>query len=330
MDSIKQCDLIVTENCSLQCKMCHIWKHKRDDEKVSFREYADFMSSLRDFAGKDMQIQFVGGEPLLKKGITEMISYAAKQGFSTTMTTNGFLIDKKMADMLVETGLNTIGFSLESLNEEKHDFLRGVAGVHRRIMEALDYFGAHSALQLFISSIIMRNNLGGIVDLAEWAEKNERISFIYFQAIMQPFAMPESDDWYRDDACRSLWPDAEKAEVLLEDLISLKRRGYKIANHPGQLEVFKSYFKDPNLFIKRTKCNLGYTSFTVLPDGNIFLCLSMEPIGNIKTDRIDKVWSSQKAQNLRQQIAECRRNCKLMINCFFEEEADKSYGDGEQ
>ncbi|HTY44438.1 MAG TPA: radical SAM protein [Patescibacteria group bacterium] len=321
-NSIRQCDLIVTENCSLRCKICHIWKHHKPDELVSLEEYAGFLRSLRDFTGKDTQIQFVGGEPLLKKRITELISLAAHQGFCTTMTTNGFLLDREMADRLISSGLHTLGFSLESMTPGTHDFLRGVPGVHAKVMDALDYFASFSAspVQLFIASIITGANLDDTLELAEWVNAQPRINFIYFQAVMQPFAMPGSDTWYEDESCRFLWPDPDKAAGVLDELSRRKKSGYKIANHAAQFEVFKTYFRQPQRFVKRTKCNLGYDSFTVLPDGNIFLCLALEPIGNIKTDHISQVWFSEKAQKVRTQIAQCTKNCKLMVNCFFEDE----------
>jgi MoaA/NifB/PqqE/SkfB family radical SAM enzyme len=299
-----------------------MWKYTRQDEQLNLKDYKDFMASLREFTGEKTQIQFVGGEPLMKKGILELITYAAESGFLTTMTTNGFLIDDGTVGKIVDSGLNTLGFSLESLAEDKHDDLRGVKGVYRRLMNAIDCFATFpsDSLQLFISSIIMGVNLDDLVALAEWVNRNDRLNFIYFQAVMQPFAMPENDTWYNDQECRLLWPDPDKACAVLEEIIELKKRGYKINNRIGQLEAFKSYFRNPQQFIKKIRCNLGYRSFTVLPDGNIFLCLSMQPIGNIRTDRIDDAWFSKKADTVREQITHCQNNCKLMINCFFEEE----------
>jgi MoaA/NifB/PqqE/SkfB family radical SAM enzyme len=299
-----------------------MWKHTKEDERLSIEDYTDFMSSLREFAGDRAQIQFVGGEPMMKKGIIELIHHAAQLGLKTTMTTNGFLIEDGILGKIIDSGLNTLGFSLESLAEYKHDYLRGVNGVYRRIMDTIGHLerSPDTSLQLFISSIIMGVNLDDLGALAEWVNANSRLNFIYFQAVMQPFAMPESDTWYNDEQCRLLWPDTDRACAVLDELIRLKKIGYKINNRSGQLEAFKSYFKNPQQFIKRAKCNLGYQSFTVLPDGNIFLCLSMQPIGNIKTDSLDEVWFSNKADMVRDQIAHCQNNCKLMINCFFEEE----------
>jgi MoaA/NifB/PqqE/SkfB family radical SAM enzyme len=319
-----QCDLVVTENCFLRCKMCHIWKHKKDDEVIPFRTYAEFMRALKEFTGKKMQIQFVGGEPLLKRGILDLICCARDQGFCTTMTTNGYLVDRKMADGLIASGLNTIGFSLESLQEEKHDSLRGMSGSFKKIMDALSYFqDSPIPEKIFISTIITGANLEDVVAIAEWVNNNPRLSFVYFQSIMQPFAMPEDDGWHEREETRFLWPDTQAAHKVLDVLGSLQKQGYKIANPAGQFGAFKNYFSDPRKFIKKIKCNLGYNAFTVLPNGDVLLCFSMPPIGNIMTDRIDSIWHSEKAQEARRQIAHCQKNCKLMINCFFEDEHDQ-------
>lgn len=318
---IKQCDLVVTENCCLRCKMCHIWKHKRDDEQVLLDEYLCFFDSLRDFSREPVQIQFVGGEPLLKKGLLDLIGYASGKGFSTTMTTNGFLVDRNAVEMLRKCGLQTLGFSLESMKKEKHDFLRGTDGAYERVMKALEYFSEYHSPDIFIATIINGQNLDDLAELAEWVNVNRRLDFIYFQAVMQPFGTKENEEWFKDEEFKFLWPDADKASEVLDKLIHLKSSSYKINNQLAQLESFKSYFRDPGTFIKkRTKCNLGKDAVTVLPDGNIFLCLAMEPIGNIKADRIEDAWSSEKAERVRGKIANCRNNCKLMINCFFEEE----------
>lgn len=319
--TIQHCDLIVTENCFLRCKMCHIWKYKRDDELIPFKTYAEFLSTLKEFTGENTQIQFVGGEPLLKKGILDLINCASSQGFPTTMTTNGYLVDRKMAEGLISSGLDTIGFSLESLDEETHDFLRGMPGTFKKIMDAINYFQDSLVPEkIFISTIISGANLRDIIAIAEWVNKNPRLSFVYFQSIMQPFAMPEDDAWQEKEEIKFLWPDTDAAHKVLDTLSALQKQGYKIANPAGQFNAFKNYFRDPRKFIKRIKCNLGYNAFSVLPNGDVFLCFSMPPIGNIMTERIDVIWNSEKALAARSQIANCQKNCKLMINCFFENE----------
>jgi len=300
-----------------------MWKNKEENGMLTVKDHQNFIASLKEFAGNDIQIQFVGGEPLLKKGIIELIEYTTKQGFSTTMTTNGFLFNAENRERIANSGLNSLVFSLESLKQKTHDFLRGQKGVHKRIMETIEYFETREncKAEIFIASIIMNDNLGDILELTEWVNGKKRISSVYFQAIMQPFGSDADNYWYESKDYRFLWPDIDIIDNILDELIRLKIRGYKIANQIPQLQVYKSYFRNPQRFIKKSKCSLGYKSFTVLSNGDIYLCLSMPSIGNIKTDKMDKLWFSEKANRIRQQIASCRQNCKLLINCFFEEEA---------
>jgi Fe-coproporphyrin III synthase len=318
------CDLIITETCMLQCKMCNMWQSKNDPQSPELEVWKRFIDSFADFAGNEAQLQFVGGEPLLKKGVLDLIGQAAKKGLCTKMTTNGYLIDKMVAGQIAGLGLNTIIFSLDSLKQETHDFLRGLNGTYDRVMNAiklLDEFGS-DALNIHIVATIMRQNLDDLLELTEWVNGNAAIDKIGFQAVMQPFFTPEDNEWYKKEEFLPLWPkDLDKVDSVLESLAGCKNNGYKINNPVGQFGVFKSYFRHPEKFVKVSKCNLGYNSVSVNTFGKIYLCLSMDPIGDIRSGKsMEEIWFSKEAQKVRESIKNCKHNCKSMINCFFEEE----------
>ena len=304
--------------------MCRMWQSKSDAIELPIEVWRDFVDSLADFVGGKVQIQLVGGEPFFKKGVLDLIRHIAQKGFLTTMTTNAFLIDEKMARDVVDSGLNTLVLSLDSKKSQTHDFLRGVEGTYDRLIRAFSYLSKYknNSLNLHIVATIMQPNLDDIVGLVEWVDKNPTIDLISFQAVMQPFFTPPDETWRERDEFSILWPkDLAKIEHVLDRIIDLKKKGSKITNPIAQFEIFKSYFKDPDRFVKAMRCNLGYNSLTVNTGGDIFLCNLMEPIGNIKDgEKIEEMWSSQKALEVRNKIRSCKRNCKLMINCFFEED----------
>lgn len=308
----------------LRCRMCRMWQSRAGGDELPVDAWKGFIDSFADFAGGNAQVQFVGGEPLLKNGITGLISHARSRGLATTMTTNAYLLDGKASGDIALSGLGTLVLSLDSLKAQVHDFLRGQAGVYARVMAALDFFSRHKddRPRLHIVTTIMQPDLDGVLELAEWAEANRAIDAISFQAVMQPFFMPPDDAWHEREEFALLWPkDAEKIDEVMDGLIRRKRSGFKITNPAAQFEVFRSYFKDPRRFVKASRCNLGYDSLTVNTAGGIFLCNSMEPIGNIRDGAdIAELWHSEKAELVRKQIGDCRRNCKLMINCFFDDE----------
>lgn len=318
------CDLIITETCMLKCKMCHMWQSQNDSQSPETGEWKNFIDNFSDFVGGKAQVQFVGGEPLLKKGLLDLVKHAALKGLSTTMTTNGYLIDKNMAQGIVDSGLNTLVFSMDGIKKETHDFLRGVHGAYDRVLNAIDLLGKlkNDSLRMHIVTTIMRQNLNELSGLADWVNGSDVLDSISFQAVMQPFFTPPDREWYKSEDFSFLWPtDLEKIERVLDDLAGLKKNGYKINNPVPQFGIFKAYFKHPERFVKASRCNLGYNSLSVNTSGKIFLCLSMDPIGDIRDGKsMEEIWHSKEAQRVRDNIRDCKDNCKSMINCFFEEE----------
>jgi len=314
--------LVVLENCFLRCKMCYMWKSEKESEELPVSVWEDFISSLKVIVDEKAKIHFVGGEPLMKDSITDLVRFSSECGFKSSMTTNAFLIDRKKAKQIAESGLDTLVISLDSLNHETHDYLRGAKGAYQKAMEAVAYFDELSSTspKIHINTTIMAININDLIDLVKWVDAHKRVSFISFQAVMQPFFTPIDNYWYKDCEFNFLWPkDIEQVNLIIDELIRLKRNGSRITNPILQLEAFKSYFLSPDSFIKKGACNLGYDSLTVNSHGDMFLCLEKEPLGNIRNDCIKDLWSSEKIIKIRQQIKTCRKNCKLMVNCFFEE-----------
>jgi MoaA/NifB/PqqE/SkfB family radical SAM enzyme len=301
-----------------------MWQSKDDSASIEIDAWERFIDSFERFVGNKAQVQFVGGEPLLKKGVLDLVRHTAKKGFSTTMTTNAFLMDEKMINGIIDSGLNTVVLSLDSIKKQIHDFLRGIDGVYDRLMKAIELLSKrnNNSLRVHIVTTIMQPNLDDLLELVEWVNQNDIIKGISFQAVMQPFFTPMDDNWYKSDEFSFLWPkDIDKVDFILDRLVSLKKQGYKITNPVPQFNVFKSYFRHPERFVKVSRCNLGYNSVSVNTSGKIFLCLSQEPIGDIRDSKsMEEVWFSEKAEEVRESIKNCKNNCKLMINCFFEEE----------
>jgi MoaA/NifB/PqqE/SkfB family radical SAM enzyme len=260
-----------------------------------------------------------GGETLMKKGILDLIEFIANQGFRFSMVTNGYLIDKPIAKRIADSGLSFLAVSLDSLDENVHDFLRGKKGARSKVIEALGFFNTYRGKlkNITLQTIIMNQNLDSILDLVKWA-KDRQVSHS-FMAITRPNMVPVDPQWYKKDEFSFLWPkDTHKTLKILDELIKLKKAGYRIDNPIGQLEKFKLYFSDPERFVRDTPCSLGEGIIHINPKGDVYLCCEMESVGNIKESDIAQIWASQKAQNIREQIRRCQRNCAGMVNCYRE------------
>ena len=116
-----------------------------------------------------------------------------------------------------------------------------------------------------------------------------------------------------------MWPDdSDVVSRSLDALIEMKKNGSKIGNSIPQLEAFKAYFSDPARSIKQNGCHLGQDAFNVNAIGDAYLCFFMEKLGNIKEASPSALWYSEAADRIREKIKKCRKNCELLVNCYYE------------
>lgn len=317
------CSIEVLYSCILKCKMCYMWKNSRTKDEMSVEEWKRFIMDLKRFTGTETSINITGGEPFLKENVIDLVRFIVQEGFKeVSMTTNGFLIDEYISRDIADSGMSMISMSLDSIDEEVHDNLRGVSGVCRKMIQALEYLRGHhgSLRKLGIQTIIMGPNLDGILDLVQWAHAR-KIS-IYFMAIAQPLCLSLPYNWHIESEYSFLWP-SEKTKLfnIIDNLIKFKKeKGIDIGNSVAQLQAFKTYFTDPNDFVKKHRqCRMGDGMLKVDPCGNVSLCAEKGSIGNVRAGRIEDIWFSKKAANVRESIRLCKINCPQLINCFFEE-----------
>jgi MoaA/NifB/PqqE/SkfB family radical SAM enzyme len=124
------CNYYVTYRCNATCSFCDIWE--KPSPYVTPESAAQNFSDLKRLGVK--VIDFTGGEPLLHRQIDELLSMAKKQGFITTLTTNGLLYPK-WAERL-KGKVDMLHFSLDSADRETHDSMRGVA-CFDKVMESI-------------------------------------------------------------------------------------------------------------------------------------------------------------------------------------------------
>ena len=324
----RYCCWVLNYRCMFRCKMCYIWNIKdADKNEISLTEKKKFVESFRGFVGSDFEFHLSGGEPLLTDGIFELIKFIGSQGYRTNLVTNGYLIDQQMAEAIVDSGLDSLTISLDGITPETHDYIRGMPGSFDRVMRAITYLDnarKNKKPSISILTIIMERNMDEILKLTDWVEQDKRLGMISFQAITQPFCQTLDSKWYLEKNNHFLWPnDIGKSSAIMEKLRDLKNNGYKIGNNSKHFLHFRDYFIDPNRFLKRIKCNMGDYEFHVDPYGKAFFCCLTEPFGNIKNEVIPEIWNSDKTKDIRNDVYSCRKNCHIMINCFYEAEPEQ-------
>lgn len=321
------CDVNLYPYCMFKCKMCLIWDKNsipKDFKAIPFELMSNLIKSLAEFTDRKIFLDLIGGEPLMRSDITDLIKISTSHGLTTTTCTNGYLLDMNMVKRLYDTGLNRLSISLDGINEETHDMIRAQPGSYRRIIKALEYLSKFTSskskeFRVCIQTIIMQHNLREIVELAHWVNNSDVICAINYMAISEPFFLPaEVSTWYKHPDHKNLWPqDAAEVNSAIDELIRLKTQGgyFKIINSVAQLKAFKLYFENPGRFVKKVNCGYHNFAFNVNYNGDVSFCYRLGTIGNIYEDDIKNMWYSDRANQLREKIKKCDKNCNFLINC---------------
>ena len=174
-------------------------------------------------------------------------------------------------------------------------------------------------LEIVLSCIIMKPNLDEILDIVKFVDQLKQVDRVFFQVISQPMGLNFDYNWYKDKKFCFLWPDKDKAARIIDELITLKKNGSKIANSLNHLRYFKYYFLNPNKYIKDNRCNAEDLGMEIGIDGNVSICNKMRNLGSLKKHSISELLAMN-YKSIAGEISNCSLNCHQVMNCRFSEE----------
>ncbi|MBF0216023.1 MAG: radical SAM protein [Candidatus Omnitrophica bacterium] len=124
----KRIQIEVVFGCNAHCCMCPI--DMPTDRKKGTMAMELFRKVADDLAPYNEQIEKVDlwglGEPLLDRTIFDKISYLKAKGYrNIAIATNGDLLDAQRQDKILDSGLDTVIFSIDGVNKETHEAIRG-------------------------------------------------------------------------------------------------------------------------------------------------------------------------------------------------------------
>ncbi len=317
LKKIKICDLSAAANCNFKCKMCFFWRpQKNDGQTMSISDWKKLILQLEEFFGPDLLINISGpGEVLLLKGIEELL-LAAGRKFRVSINSNGYVIDDTAAKIITDN-IESISISLDGVSARTHDYIRGMPGSYSAAVLAIERLRKKSkTLIITVSTVILDYNLDEVIDLVNWIERSE-VNGIIFQAVSLPNNIAYDPMWFKNEF-KCLWPqDTEKVRTVMDKLIEYKSQGSKIVNSVKQLECFKEYFLNPQLHIKKLRCEVDNV-LKIGSCGDIKICDFSQPIGNVKISPLKEILASELAQEERLKAYECKSPCHLLVNCFHD------------
>lgn len=119
----------LTQRCNLHCAHCYISAFASADTggELSTEECRRVMDEIAQVNPEALLI-LTGGEPLLRKDIFDLASYASDKGFTVVLGTNGVLLREAEARRMRQSGIQGASISLDSVDPQRHDTFRRLPG----------------------------------------------------------------------------------------------------------------------------------------------------------------------------------------------------------
>jgi radical SAM protein with 4Fe4S-binding SPASM domain len=117
------------------------------------------------------QVDFTGGEPLLRKDWIAIALRLKDLGISTHMVTNGQCLVPETVALMKQANISTVGISLDGL-EDTHDYIRGRPGSFKHVIRVINLLKQENIPTIVITTVNRANiyELPDIIHLLESLE----------------------------------------------------------------------------------------------------------------------------------------------------------------
>jgi len=178
----------ITQRCNLRCRYCYEeagdGRPSGKERELTTQEAETVVRSLGQ-SSREANRQFVicwsGGEPLLRPDLLDLIACAKEEGLLNSVATNGAFLTPDLASRLRELEVANVLISVDSVEPEIHDSLRG-AGSHARALQAIEDC-KKAGLLLLVEAVATCHNWEEIGKLRRWTEEEVGGFFFYRPAL---------------------------------------------------------------------------------------------------------------------------------------------------
>lgn len=284
----------VTYACNLRCKHCYATAGKALFDELTTDEALDLIDRL-DRLGVTI-IAFSGGEPLVRKDIFELTSYAAEKGIYVAIATNGTLITEEKAREMRKNGVGYVQISLDGMRET-HDVFRGIKGCFDRTVEGIKN-AVKAGLFVNVSMTVTRFNYEDVPAVVELCEKLGVNWFMHYNFVPtgrgREIAESDLTPEQREKLLKWLYEKNYSSNI---SLLSTAPQFARIALQ-CQGEIVPTHFYNVNAGERLRElaefiggCGAGRFYFAIKANGDVQPCVFFPlKVGNVREDDLEELW----------------------------------------
>ena len=160
----------MTRACALNCIHCRAEaQKKRNPQELTTPEGMQLIDQIVEM-GKPILI-FTGGDPLMRRDVYDLISYAASSGLRVGISPSATkLVNKPALTRLKEAGVHMAHVSLDGSTPWVHDTFRGFRGSFDRTLEIMEDM-RELEIPIQIGTTVSRHNLDDLAEIARLVQR---------------------------------------------------------------------------------------------------------------------------------------------------------------
>jgi len=278
-----------TYACDSQCIHCVSAGKKAVSDEINTEDAKKIVDQACDFGASFFGI--TGGQPFLRKDLFEVLDYATKQSLSTSIITDGRLLNEKAFKNIVKNQTK-ISVSIDGA-EKTNDSIRG-KGAYATAVEVIERFSKEKLLNCLVYTFanagkatnVNEADMRHVLDLAKkfdarWVVFHGMIPYSSDKATHKADPTPAQYEW----ACNNLYDLT--AEYDGKPGINVYIPFYaRVAKQRGMPD-FDNWYND--FFLGR--CFFG-KFMSIAENGDAIPCSYNDAyrVGNIKNKSIKQIW----------------------------------------
>lgn len=277
--------LYVTNKCNLKCAHCWIDGDIRNENFIDIKILEKTVEKMTNMGLR--QVNLTGGEPTLHPKLIEIIEMFYNKNINIYLNTNGTLLNDKMCNEFEKFKSRLYcSVSLDSVNQEVHDIIRGRDGAYNDTIEGIKRLTKRK-IPCEIIFTIQKKNKDYLIDVFHEAEVLNatllRVNFLQYSSGKRVNELKN-----------------EEGQMDIEDILFYKDIITNL-NKSSKIRVmtnlpFSFYSPSDIIQLKHRVCGIKH-AIGILPDASVSLCgvgeLNTDLImGKLEENSIEEIWTN--------------------------------------
>jgi MoaA/NifB/PqqE/SkfB family radical SAM enzyme len=271
--SVKFACIHLTTKCNAKCvDRCNIWSQKPIDMDLKEAKYALDILTKSGFR----VAYFTGGETGLYPHLAEIIEYAKKRGFVTSITTNGTI--EKATLRSLKDNLDVLSVSVDHYDKHLWEEAKHHPGIGAKAEQTIRYAKAYGIKVYAITFLNPSWSENEVEKTIRYVNDELGVSF----TLSYPYVSSSYGSFVVGGDLRNV--DFESNMInLVGKVLQMKAMGAKVANATCYLkDVIRALNGKP----MRYACKAGKTVIAIDCNLNVFPCYKQKQLFNLRDKTI--------------------------------------------